>query len=96
MKAFISASNLFLADSVNECKLRDAIKFCDFEDVAEMLQKEKSLNRMRRNRKIMSLLGEEHFKIRSLNMNAFICSDNSGKAVEVIIGKRKLPSPPLS
>ena len=48
---------------------------------------------MRRHRKIMEVLGEQHFKIHTLNFNAFILKDQSGRALEYILGKAKRPSP---
>ena len=46
------------------------------------------MKRMRRHRKIMEVLGEQFFKIRTLNLNAFILKDTSGVALEYIVGKQ--------
>ena len=46
------------------------------------------MKRMRRHRKIMEVLGEQFFKIRTLNLNAFILKDTSGAALEYIVGKK--------
>ena len=44
----------------------------NFTQVEEMLFKEKSLNTLRRHRRIMDMLGEKYFKIQPLNKNAFV------------------------
>jgi hypothetical protein len=54
------------------------------------------MKRMRRHRKIMEVLGEQFFKIHTLNFNAFIIKDESGNAVEYILGKRYRRSPQQS
>ena len=93
MSAFTSASNIFVAGSVEECQLREAIGHGNFEGVAELLLKEKSMKKMRRHRKIMEVLGERYFKIHTLNFNAFIVKDQSGVALEYILGKKYRRSP---
>ena len=96
MSAFSSASNLFVAGSIEECKLRYAIRHGNFEGVAKLLLQEKSMRKMRRHRKIMEVLGERFFKIHTLNLNAYIIKDESGTAVEYILGKRYRHSPQQS
>jgi hypothetical protein len=96
MSAFTSACNIFVAGSIEECQLRHAIRHGNFEGVAQMLLQEKSMKRMRRHRKIMEVLGEQFFKIHTLNFNAFIIKDASGNAVEYILGKRYRRSPQQS
>jgi hypothetical protein len=88
-----TASNLFVAGSIDECQLRHAIRHGNFEGVAQMLLKEKSMKKMRRHRKIMEVLGERFFKIHTLNLNAYIIKDEGGTALEYILGKNRRPSP---
>ena len=45
------------------------------------------MKRMCRHRKIMEVLGERFFKIRTLNLNAFILKDTKGAALDYIVGK---------
>ncbi len=87
MTAFSSASNLFVAGSVEECQLRHAIRHGDFEGVAQLLLQEKCMRKMRRHRKIMEVLGERFFKIHTLNLNAYIIKDVGGTALEYILSK---------
>ena len=68
----------------------------NFEHIAEMLIKEKSLNRVRRHRKIMLILGEEYFKIHTLNFNAFILANSQHEVYDIIEGFELLSSPSLS
>jgi hypothetical protein len=88
ISAFSSASTLFVASRIEECQLREAINHGDFKGVDQLLLQEQSMKRMRRNRKIMDVLGEQFFKIRTLNLNAFILKDTSGAALEYIVGKQ--------
>jgi hypothetical protein len=56
MSVFTTASNLFVAGSIEEFQLREAINHGNFEGVAELLFREKSMKRMRRHRKFMEVL----------------------------------------
>ena len=96
MISFTDACNLYRAEQVVHCKVRDVAQHGNFEDVAAMLLKEKSLNKLRRHRKIMEHLGEEYFKIHTLNFDAFLLKDEFGDAINYIEGIELQPSPALS
>ena len=96
MISFTDACNLYRAEQVVHCKVRDVAHHGNFEDVAAMLLKEKTLNKLRRHRKIMEHLGEEYFKIHTLNFDAFLLKDEFGDAINYIEGIELQLSPPLS
>ena len=96
MISFSDACNLYRAEKVVNCKVRDVPQYGNFEDVAAMLLHEKTLNKLRRHRKIMEQLGEEYFKIHTLNFDAFILTDELGDTINYLEGFDLHPSPALS
>jgi hypothetical protein len=96
MISFTDACNLYRAEKVVHCKVRDIPQYGNFEDVAAMLLHEKTLNKLRRHRKIMEQLGEEYFKIHTLNFDAFVLTDELGDTINYLEGFDLHPSPALS
>jgi hypothetical protein len=93
--AIDEASALFNADEVVETTLRDTVKHGNFDEVDEMIERDKQLRRKRRYPSIMENLGINHFKIDKLNYRAYVLKQEGHEAM-YLIGNSKLPTPILS
>ena len=93
---FYKVSALSIGKKIIGCMVRHLPTHGDFPQVDELLLKEKSLNGLRRHRKIMEMLNEKYFKIHTLNMNAFVVCNSQWEAQDMIEGMEILPSPPLT
>ena len=76
---YLKLSELRFGKKIIECQFRDLPKHGNFTQVEEMLLKEKSLNGLRRHRKIMEMLGEKYFKVHTLNKTHSWSQIPSGK-----------------
>ena len=76
--------------------VRDVVCFGGFEHVERLIKTERGMRHLRRNcRKGVETLGEQYYKVPSLNKRAFVCI-NENEADRYIEGLSVLASPPLS